>query len=136
MDSKLPESREKSVWQVFRQGERRGDQGAMRRAGGSRSSSTTIRARGIERCYTVRQVAALLGYSEKTLRRLCHQGKIRTVQSSPRAQHRIPLSAVQEFFERSQYYWAFRSQAEFEQAVLDAYRSSERSAQEVSAKPK
>ena len=60
----------------------------------------------------------MLGYSTKQLRRLCHQGKIRTVQASPRAQHRIPLSALREFFKKNQVYWSISSDREFERDLL------------------
>jgi excisionase family DNA binding protein len=73
------------------------------------------RLRGIDHCLTVREVAAILGYSEKHVQRMCRMGTIRTVRSSPRAQNRIPLSALRDFFERDQSYWAFRAEFETEQ---------------------
>ncbi|HTW88229.1 MAG TPA: helix-turn-helix domain-containing protein, partial [Candidatus Binataceae bacterium] len=72
----------------------------------------------IERCLTVKQVAGLLGYSTKQIRRLCRQGKIRTVQSSPRAQHRIPISALRDFFGKNQLHWEISADREFERALL------------------
>jgi excisionase family DNA binding protein len=106
-----------SVWNVARQTMRLAAPQAKRPAAVARSSST-IRAPGVERCLTIKQVAGLLGYSTKQLRRLCHQGKIRTVQASRRAQHRIPLSALREFFKRNQLYRSISSVREFERDLL------------------
>lgn len=106
-----------SVWSLARQSRRLPPSDAERRTAGTRSASIG-RARGVDRCLTVKQVAALLGYSEKQIRRLCRQGKIRTVQASRRAQHRIPLSALREFFEKDQSYWALHSEREFERTLF------------------
>lgn len=76
--------------------------------------------RGVERCLSVKQVAVLLGYSAKQVRRLCRQGTIRTVHYSARAQYRIPLSALREFLSRDQSYWATRSKADFDRELAVA----------------
>ncbi len=106
-----------SIWGVARQTMRIAAPRASRPAAAARSYSA-IRAPGVERCLTVKQVAGLLGYSTKQLRRLCRQGKIRTVQASRRAQHRIPISALREFFKKNQSYWTDCSDREFERHLL------------------
>lgn len=83
------------------------------------------RRRGIERCLNVKQVAAILGYSEKQVRRLCRDGTIRTLRSSARAQNRIPLSALRELFERDQSYWCARSEFESERMLAEALLPNE-----------
>jgi hypothetical protein len=77
----------------------------------------------------------LLGYSTKQLRRLCQQGKIRTVQASRRAQHRIPVSALREFFEKNQSYWAVSSDREFERSLLAECRAGASAENPDSEKP-
>jgi helix-turn-helix protein len=104
---------------------------AMSRAeAGSRDGAarlfSTPRRRGIERCLKVKQVAAILGYSVKQVRRLCREGTIRTLRSSARAQNRIPLSALRELFERDQSYWSSRSEFESERILAEALLSEER----------
>jgi len=54
------------------------------------------------------------------MRRLCEQGKIRTIQASKGAHHRIPLGALKVFLQQSQSYWAARSDLEFERTVIEA----------------
>lgn len=122
--SKKAQSSPQSIWNLARQTMQIPTSGPKRRAAAARSSSI-VRARGVERCLTVKQVAALLGYSDKQLRRLCHQGKIRTIQASRRAQHRIPVSALREFFEKNQLYWALSADREFEQTLLAACRGGD-----------
>ena len=116
-DTRKNQSDLPSVWSVARRSMRITDPRATRPASAARSSSA-IRAHGVERCLTIKQVAGLLGYSTKQLRRLCQQGKIRTVQASRRAQHRIPISALREFFAKDQSYWATSSNREFERRLL------------------
>ena len=113
-----------SIWTLARQGMRAAAPPAKRPAAAGRSSSVA-RAHGLERCLTVKQVAGLLGYSTKQLRRLCQQGKIRTVQASRRAQYRIPVSALREFFNQNQSYWALASDHEFERSLLAECRAAE-----------
>ena len=122
--SKKAQSSLQSVWSLARQTMQIPTSGPKRRAAATRSPSI-VRARGVERCLTVKQVAALLGYSDKQLRRLCQQGKIRTVQASRHAQHRIPVSSLREFFEKNQLYWALSADREFEQTLLTACRGGD-----------
>lgn len=121
--SKSNPSDPQSIWTLARHSMRIAAPRAERPAAAVRSSSI-IRAHGVERCLTVKQVAGLLGYSTKQLRRLCQQGKIRTVQASRRAQHRIPVSALREFFEKNQSYWALSSDREFERGLLAECRAA------------
>jgi excisionase family DNA binding protein len=74
----------------------------------------------LDRCFTIREVAEFLAYSEKQIRRLCEQGKIRAIKASKHGHYRIPLRAVRLFLKRSHSYWATRSELEFERAVLDS----------------
>jgi excisionase family DNA binding protein len=85
---------------------------------GAAAKSSAPRRPKIDRYFTIRQVAEFLSYSPKQIRRLCEQGKIRTIQASPRAHHRIALSALREFLNQDQSYWADQSDREFQRELL------------------
>lgn len=49
-----------------------------------------------KQAYTVDEVAAMLSCCSKTVRKLCKEGKIRSIELGPRVR-RIPKAAIEEY---------------------------------------